>query len=102
MPTFVRIPADFTTGTIEVDALSRLTADAPEYARAFSGIAYHATYSDPAGLEGRRYGSSALRFEAVYVGPLNARKVLPPPPRDCRTEQYFAYPDWKFDRLQEV
>ncbi len=102
MPTFVRISADFTTGTIVVDVMSRLTADAPEYARAFSGIACHATYSDPAGLEGRRYGSSALRFEAVYVGPLNASKVLPPPPRDCRTEQYFAYPDWKFDRLQEV
>ena len=102
MPTFVRIPADFTTGTIEVDVLSRLTSDAPEYARAFAGIAYHETYSDPAELEGTRNDASAHRFEAVYVRPMNGRKVSPPPPRDRRAVQYFAYPDWKFDRLREV
>ena len=102
MPTFVRIPTDFTTGTIEVEVLSRLTADAPEYARAFAGIAYHTTYLHPAGLKGTGNDASAHRFEAVYLRPMNGRKVLPPPPRDRRAVQCFAYPDWKFDRLREV
>lgn len=102
MPTFLRIPADFTTGTIEVDVLARLTADAPEYARAFAGIAYHLTHRDLANLDATQNGSLAHRFEAVYVRPMNGRKVSPPPPRDRRAVQYFAYPDWKFDRLREV
>lgn len=102
MPTFVRIPTDFTTGTIEVEVLSRLTADAPEYARAFAGIAYHPTYLDPAGLKGTGNDASAHRFEAVYLRPMNGRKVSPLAPRDRRAAQYFAYPDWKFDRLREV
>jgi hypothetical protein len=40
MPTFVVIPVRFTTGTIEVDILSRLNGKGPVDARAFAGLAY--------------------------------------------------------------
>ena len=32
--------------------------------------------------------------------PLNGLKTNPPSPRDQRAIQYFAYPDWPFDRLR--
>ena len=32
---------------------------------------------------------------------MNGQKTNPPSPRDQRAIQYFAYPDWKFDRLRE-
>jgi len=87
-PTFVQIPADFRDGTLDVDILSRLTAAAPPDARAFAGLAYRITGDGDA-------------FEAVYLRPLNGRKVHPPSPRDRRAIQYFAYPDYPFDRLRE-
>ena len=86
-PTFLRIPFPFAVGTIEVDLLSRLRPDAPDYARAFAGVAWHVS-------------DGTDRFECAYVRPTNGRKVSPPPPRDVRAVQYFAYPDWKFDRLR--
>lgn len=89
MPTFALAPIDFRNGVISVDILSRLTGNAPDYARAFAGLAY-------------RVAADGDGFEAVYLRPLNGRKVSPPPPRDKRAIQYFAYPDWKFDRLREV
>ena len=88
MPTFVIIPASFENGTVEVDILSRLNGKGPDDARAFAGIAY-------------RISDGGDRFEAVYVRPLNGWKANPPSPRDQRAVQYFAYPDWKFDRLRE-
>jgi hypothetical protein len=88
MPTFVIIPGSFTNGTIEVNILSRLNGKGPADARAFAGIAYRVT-------------ADADRFEAVYLRPLNGQKANPPSPRDQRAIQYFAYPDWKFDRLRE-
>jgi hypothetical protein len=88
-PTFVVIPADFTTGTIEVDILGRLTPEAPELARGFAGLAYHLTD----GGDG---------FESVYLRPTNGTKNNPPSPRDQRAIQYFAYPTWPYDRLREV
>jgi hypothetical protein len=88
MPTFVIIPASFENGTIEVDILSRLNGKGPADARAFAGIAYRITHGGD-------------RFEAVYLRPLNGWKTHPPSPRDHRAVQYFAYPDWKFDRLRE-
>jgi hypothetical protein len=88
MPTFVRIPADFRNGTIEVDLLSRLNGKGPPAARAFIGLSYRIT--DP-----------EAHFETVYLRPLNGRKKNPPSPRDRRAVQYFAYPDWKFDRLRQ-
>lgn len=89
-PTFLIIPADFTTGTIEVDILGRVRDDAPELSRAFAGIAYHLS-------------DGGDHFESVYLRPTNGRrKVSPPSPRDQRAIQYFAYPEWPFDRLREV
>ena len=87
MPTFVIIPATFTDGTIEVDILSRLNGKGPADARAFAGIAY-------------RIAEGGDRFEAVYLRPLNGLKTNPPSPREQRAIQYFAYPDWPFDRLR--
>lgn len=89
MPTFLAIPADLTDGTLEVDVLSRLNATAPPDARAFAGLAY-------------RISDDRETFESVYLRPLNGLKTNPPSPRDRRAVQYFAYPDWKFDRLREV
>jgi hypothetical protein len=88
MPTFVIVPVDFRLGTIEVDILARLTPTAPDYARAFAGLAYHLT-------------DRGDRFEAVYLRPLNGLKLNPPPPRHGRAVQYFAYPDWKYQRLRD-
>lgn len=88
MPTFLIIPARFRDGTIEVDILSRLNGKGPSDARAFAGIAY-------------RIVDGGDRFEAVYLRPMNGRRINPPSPRDRRAVQYFAYPHWKFDRLRE-
>ena len=88
MPTFVVVPADFSLGTIEVDIFARLTPTAPGYARAFAGLAYHLT-------------DRGDRFEAIYLRPLNGLKLNPPPPRHGRAVQYFAYPDWKYQRLRD-
>lgn len=88
-PTYVRIPADFESGTIEFDVRSRLNAMAPDYARAFAGIAY-------------RINADNTRFECVYLRPMNGRSLNPPGPRAQRAAQYFVYPEWKFDRLREV
>jgi hypothetical protein len=87
-PTFVLIPTDFGNGIVEIDLLSRLADTAPDYARAFAGLAYRITEN----LES---------FEAVYVRPLNGGKVDPPGPRAQRAVQYFAYPEWNFERLRE-
>jgi hypothetical protein len=86
MPTFVLIPGNFKNGAIEVDVLGRLNGKGLPDARAFIGLAY-------------RVIDGGARFESVYLRPLNGRKTNPPSPRDKRAIQYFAYPDWKFDRL---
>jgi len=88
MPTYVLIPTNFKNGTIEVEILGRLNDKALPEARAFVGLAY-------------RVVDAAARFESVYLRPLNGRKTNPPSPRDKRAIQYFAYPDWKFDRLRK-
>jgi hypothetical protein len=87
MPTYVRLPVDFENGTISVDIMSRLRTDAPDYARGFAGIAYRIAPDDQA-------------FECVYARPANGRQENPPSPRDRRAIQYFAFPEWKFDRLR--
>jgi len=88
-PTFVIIPADFRTGTIEVDLRAGLTASAPDSARGFAGIAYHLV-------------DGGDRFESVYLRPLNGASLDPPAPRQLRAVQYFAYPDWPFSRLRDT
>lgn len=88
-PTFLLLPDPFTDGDIAVDLRARLLPDAPDFARGFIGLAY-------------RVQPEAARFESVYLRPLNGLAHTPPPPRDRRAMQYFAYPDWKFDRLRDV
>jgi hypothetical protein len=88
MPTFLMIPGDFKNGTISVDLFSKLRDDAPAYARGFAGLAY-------------RISNSGDVFEAVYLRPLNGLKTKPESPRDKRAVQYFAYPDWRFERLRQ-
>lgn len=87
-PTMARLPLEFTTGQISVDIHSQLTPDAPDYARGFAGIAFHVT-------------RELDRFESVYLRPTNGTLTNPGPPRNTRGIQYFAYPDWPFDRLRE-
>jgi hypothetical protein len=87
-PTYVLIPTKFKNGTIEVDILGRLNGKALPDARAFVGLAY-------------RVVDAEARFESAYLRPLNGRKTNPPSPPDKRAIQYFAYPDWKFDRLRK-
>jgi hypothetical protein len=89
-PTFLLLPGSFVDGTVSVDVLGRLRTDAPEYARAFIGLAYRVRDDDRGGLV----------YESVYLRPLNGRRYDPPAPRDRRAVQYYAYPDWKFDRLR--
>jgi hypothetical protein len=88
MPTFAALPVSFENGIISVDILSRLNSKAPDYARAFAGLAY-------------RIADDLSSFESVYLRPLNGVGLNPPPPRDRRAAQYFAYPDWRFEKLRE-
>ncbi len=86
-PTFVRIKdVDFGNGTIEVKVLSRLLKDAPEFARGFIGIAF-------------RINEDNSRYESIYIRPTNARANEQV--RRNHSIQYYAYPDYKFDRLRE-
>lgn len=87
MPTFVIIPSDFRDGTISVDIFSDLASDAPDYARGFAGLAY-------------RIVDGGDSFESVYLRPMNGVRMNPPAPRNLRAVQYFAYPDWRFERLR--
>ncbi len=87
MPTFALLPTVFGNGTVEVDILARLTPQAPDYARAFAGVAFHVA-------------DDGQEFECVYLRPLNGRTLDPPAPRDVRAVQYFSYPDWKYQRLR--
>ncbi|HEX2908167.1 MAG TPA: hypothetical protein VHO69_14955 [Phototrophicaceae bacterium] len=84
--TFVVIPSDFGDGEIEVDLLGRLQAAAPSYARGFIGVAF-------------RIAPECSTFEAVYLRPTNGR--ADDSVRRQRAIQYFAYPDWKFERLRQ-
>lgn len=86
-PTFVKIKGtDFKDGTIEVKVLSRLLKDAPEFARGFIGIAF-------------RINVNNSKFESIYIRPTNGRADNQV--RRNHSIQYFAYPDYKFDRLRK-
>ena len=87
-PTFVELPVSFRTGKLAVDILSSFNGWYPEVARGFAGLAY-------------RIAPDAASFECVYVRPANGLKHSPRAPRAARAVQYFAYPDWKFDRLRQ-
>jgi hypothetical protein len=86
-PTFLLLPESRDPVAIEAQVRVRLLPDAPDYARGFIGLAWNVQPD---------------RFEAAYLRPTNGTSYAPPPPRDQRGVQYFAYPDAKFDRLRET
>ena len=79
------IDSEFKNGIIEVNVLSKLLEDAPDFARGFIGIAF-------------RIGESNAKFECIYIRPTNGRAEEQL--RRNRSTQYFSYPDFKFDRLR--
>ncbi|MBG6234043.1 hypothetical protein IWX76_000598 [Pedobacter sp. CAN_A7] len=86
-PTFVRIKeSDFKNGTIEIKVLSRLLKNAPEFSRGFIGIAF-------------RINDDNSKFESIYLRPTNARAE--DQVRRNHSIQYYAYPNYKFDRLRK-
>jgi len=80
------VGSDFKNGIIEVQALSRLLPDAPDYARGFIGLAF-------------RIDENNSTFEGIYIRPTNGRAEDAFRRNHCT--QYFSYPDFKFDRLRD-
>lgn len=76
----------FHNGVIEVDMLSRLLPDAPDFARGFIGIAFRISEDDTA-------------FESYYVRPTNGR--TDDPVRRAHGSQYFSYPKYTFAWFRE-
>lgn len=86
-PTFVKINnINFSNGIIEVKVLSRLLPNAPDFSRGFIGIAFHINVDNS-------------QFECIYLRPTNARAELQI--RRNHSIQYFAYPEYKFQKLRE-
>lgn len=86
-PTFVKIKdINFKNGTIEVKVLSRLLKNAPAFARGFIGLAF-------------RIDSNNSKFESIYIRPTNGR--ADDQIRRNHSIQYFAFPDYKFERLRK-
>lgn len=86
-PTFVKIKGvNFKNGIIEVKVLSKLLKEAPDFARGFIGIAF-------------RINEDNSQFESIYLRPTNARSD--DQVRRNHSIQYYAYPDYKFDRLRK-
>ena len=76
--------ADFHNGTIEVDMLSRLLPDAPDFARGFIGIAFRIAEDDSS-------------FESFYIRPTNSVNATNDPVRQAHGCQYFSYPGYTFE-----
>lgn len=86
-PTFVKLSdVNLKNGTIEVNVLSKLRPDAPEYSRGFIGVAFH-------------INDDNSKFECIYIRPTNGRAN--DQVRRNHSIQYFSYPDYKFDRLRK-
>jgi hypothetical protein len=86
-PTFVKLKGiNFKNGIIEVKVLSRLLKDAPDFARGFIGVAF-------------RINDSNTNYESIYIRPVNAG--VDDQVRRNHSIQYYAYPDYKFDRLRK-
>lgn len=86
-PTFVKLQGlDFKEGTIEVNLLSRLLPNAPDFSRGFIGVAFH-------------INNDNSKFECIYIRPTNGRAS--DQVRRNHSIQYFAYPEYKFSRLRK-
>lgn len=77
----------FHNGIIEIKLLSRLLADAPDFARGFIGIVYRANADDS-------------EFESFYLRPTNGRTCTDPV-RKAHGCQYFSYPGYTFSYFRE-
>ena len=87
-PTFVRIKGlNFKNGSIEVKVLSRLLKNAPAFARGFIGISF-------------RIDDKNTKYESIYIRPTNGR--ADEQVRRNHSIQYYAYPDFKFDKLRQI
>lgn len=86
-PTFAKIKGiEFRNGTIEVNVLSKLLPNAPDFSRGFIGVAF-------------RIDDSNSKFECFYIRPANGRDSSQI--RRNHTIQYISFPDYKFDRLRK-
>jgi hypothetical protein len=86
-PTYVKLQnVNFGDGTIEVKMLARIQNPSPfEFAQGFIGLAFRIDERDKA-------------FEAIYLRPKVGRSDNQK--FRNKTVQYFAYPDFKFERLR--
>ncbi len=75
---------DFHNGTVEVDMLSQLLPDAPDFARGFIGIAFRIAEDDSS-------------FESFYIRPTNSVDATDDPVRQAHGCQYFSYPGYTFE-----
>lgn len=86
-PTFAKLTdLNLENGSVEVKVLSRLLPNAPAFARGFIGLAY-------------RINADNSAYESIYIRPTNGRaedKI-----RRNHSVQYYAYPEYKFDRLRK-
>lgn len=78
--------SDFHNGIIEVEMLSRLLPDAPDFARGFIGIAF-------------RINENNSAFESFYIRPTNSNTS--DPVRRAHGCQYFSFPKYTFAYLRE-
>ncbi len=87
-PTFVKLKdVNLENGVIEVKVLSRIQSPSPfEFAQGFIGLAFRVSKDNNA-------------FESIYLRPKVGRSEN----QYARnhTVQYFAYPDFKFERLRK-
>lgn len=87
-PTFVKLKnVNFGNGVIEVKVLSRIQNPSPfEFAQGFIGLAY-------------RINENNSAFESIYLRPRVGRSDNQA--HRNKTVQYFAYPEYKFEKLRK-
>lgn len=86
-PTFLKLNGvNLENGIVEVKVLSRLLPTAPAFARGFIGLAFRVNWDNSA-------------YESIYVRPTNGR--ADDQIRRNHSVQYYAYPEYKFDRLRK-
>jgi hypothetical protein len=86
-PTFLKLKGvNLENGIVEVKVLSRLLPNAPSFARGFIGLAF-------------RVNGENSAYESIYVRPSNGR--ADDQIRRNHSIQYYAYPEYKFDRLRK-
>lgn len=86
--TIVKIKGyDFKNVIIEVKVLSRIMKDAPAFSLGFIGLAF-------------RIGERNEKYESIYIRPNNGR--VKDQIRRNHSIQYFAFPDFRFDKLRKT